>query len=201
MHMLVPLLLTGVKYTHISKRGLTIYSQCSKVSWSLDLLLSLCSINWEQSLCKTSLGNMGSEVFTVHKAKIQIWTTAVWIGVLDFFVLNYSDLLSLTNTWNSEIPAQLMTGMWKLPGRHTWVKWPIYRALGFAGGRAVLCLPLSPCPPHVSIRIISCIYIHAYAQIWIYVHHPTSWPNVLVAGGEVPPFFQVQVFLWVPGKR
>lgn len=110
--MFVPLLFTGVKCTQICKRDLAIYSQCSKVSWSLDLLLSLCSTKWEQNLRKTSLGSTGSEFFTVHKAKIQIWSTAVWTGILSLFVLNYSDPLSLTNTWNSEIPAQLMTEMW-----------------------------------------------------------------------------------------
>lgn len=180
------------------KRGLTIYSQRSKVSWSLDLLLSLCSTNWEQSLCKTSSGNVGSELFTVHKAKIQIWTAAVWMGVLDFFVLNCSDLLSLTNMWNAEIPAWLVTGMWKLPGRQTWVKSPIYSALGFAGGKAALSLP--PLPPLLYASFHPYTPMHMCRSESVFTIQPAD-PVVLLQMVKFLPSAKHRYFLWVPGKR
>lgn len=109
----------NMSYMHTYLRDAWPYTFCVPKSAAVWAFYCLCSTNWDQRLCKTSLGNTRSEVFTIQKAKIQIWTTAVWIGVLDLFVLNCSDLLSLTDTWNSEIPAQLMTGMWTycLPGR------------------------------------------------------------------------------------
>lgn len=155
---------------------MTIYCQCSKVSWSLDLLLSLCSTNWDQGLCKTSLGITGSEVFIVHKAKIQIWTTAVWMEVLDLILLNYSDLLSLAIMWNSEIPAQMMTGMWKLPAKQTWVKWLVYSALGFAGGRTALSLSSATLFPSISVHIIL-LYIYIYIYADLIPHSPPKQLN------------------------
>lgn len=168
----------NMSYMHTYLRDAWPYTFCVPKSAAVWTFYCLCSTNWDQRLCKTSLGNTRSEVFTIQKAKIQIRTTAVWIGVLDLFVLNCSDLLSLTDTWNSEIPAQLMTGMWTLPARQTWAKWPIHRALGFAGGRAIPChfLPQSLTP-------------------FLYVHQSNNWLSVLVEDGEVPPFCQVQVFL------
>lgn len=63
------------------------------------------------------------------------WTSLFWTVVT----------CSALPTCETEIPARLMTGVWKLPARQTWVKWPIYSALRFAGGKAVLFL--APFPP------------------------------------------------------
>lgn len=120
--------------------------------------------------------------------------------VLDLILLNYSDLLSLAIMWNSEIPAQMMTGMWKLPAKQTWVKWLVYSAVGFAGERTALSLSSATLFPSISVHIIL-LYIYIYMQIWFHIHHPNSWIDVPIEDGEVPPFCQVQLFLWVPSKR